>query len=121
MNRKLFTDMVVTPEDEAIVKRVTRQTLTITIDLGNALVIEDVLKQAAVAIARDGVELVAEGDMEEAEALALVGMEVVATIDKLKEAIRAVEGSDELTRIAKRSARSAKLNARAEKLKGTLQ
>ena len=116
---KLFEDMIVTDEDAEIVQNVTGKTVSITISIGNAIVLSDVLRQAAVSIARDAVQCVINGETEDAEMLALVGLEVTSFIDKTDEAIKTVDKADVLLEIAKRSSASAR---EVNKLKGeTLQ
>lgn len=105
---KLFEDMIVSEADEAIVKKVTDQEMQISVGVGGAIVVVDVLKQAAVAIAKDAVESVLSGDKEQAEMLGLVGLEIINFIDKLNSAIDGIEGAKELVDIAKRSSAAAR-------------
>lgn len=116
---KIFEEMIVSEQDAKVVAEVTDQQITLTISVGNAIVVTDVLKQAAVAIAKHAVNNVLQGDRDEAEMLALIGMEVTNFIDKANKLIDGVAGSDELINIAKRSAAAAKDFASAPK--GTLQ
>lgn len=112
-------EMIFSEQDAKVVAEVTDQQITLTISVGNAIVVTDVLKQAAVAIAKDAVNNVLQGDRDEAEMLALIGMEITNFIDKTNKLIDGVAGSDELINIAKRSAAAAK--GFASERKGTLQ
>lgn len=116
---KLFEDMIVTDADAEIVQNVTGKTVDVNISIGNAIVLSDVLRQAAVSIARDAVQCVINGEVQDAEMLGLIGLEVTSFIDKVDAAIKTVDKADVLLDIAKRSAASAR---EVSKLKGeTLQ
>lgn len=122
MSKKLFTDMIVSEEDAAVVRDITDRTMTITITTGTAIVLDDILRQACVAIAKDALMAHADGDEETAETMAMIGSELITVIDLVNDGINSVDGADELTKIAKRSASSAQMHARAStKQKGTLQ
>lgn len=105
---KLFEDMIVSEADEKIVNDVCDKEITISLTTGTAIVVTDILKQVAVTIAKDSVQLVLSGERDDAETLGLIGLEIIKVIDKMKDGIDTIEGADELLSIAKRSTAAAR-------------
>lgn len=114
MNAKFM----VSEEEAKAVDKLSNTPLTITIDVGMAIIVDEVMRLAARSLAVDAVKAVADNDHDHANGLATVGMEVTKFMRILNDALKASDEAVILEVMAQRAAAAAEGNTTP---KGTIQ
>ena len=88
------------PEDEKRFTELCDGTVTITIPIGSAMVVETILKEVCDKVATDAIKAIADGNDAQAGVLATIGMEIVTLGKALNVAIGNHASFNEIKSIA---------------------
>jgi hypothetical protein len=97
-------DSNLSPEDSKRFTELCNKTVTLTVPVGTAMVVETVLKEVCDKLAHDSLNAIINGDDKKTMVMATMGMEIVTMGKAMNEAVAALDFFPELKDIALRSA-----------------
>ena len=97
-----LNDKGLPPEEEKRFSKLCDDSVTVTVQLGTAMVVETILKEVCDKIAMDAIQAVADGDERKAGVLATMGMEIVSMGKAINRAVASHANFNEIKSIAEK-------------------